>query len=482
MTQPDAPARRVVVVGAGIAGLTCAYRLSRLPATTGSALEVMLYEASDRTGGKVRTSEIAGIPVDEGIDGFLARVPAAVGLCRELGLGERLTSPAGGGAFVYCYGALHRFPEGLVLGVPTDLDALAAWGVISSAGVERARQDLTAPADGPPPGTDESVGALVRRRLGDEVFETLVAPLLSGVNAGDADRLSVAGGAAQFAAARADGPSLIEGLRRQRAAAAAAVAASGGPPPPVFHGLVGGTQSLTDALTAALPAGSVHTGVAVTALRPEGDGVALDVDGRTEHADAVVLAVPSFAAAPLVRPFDAALADDLASLEWASVALVTFAVRRSAIDHPLDGSGFLVAEAEGLLMTACSFGSSKWAHWTAPAVAGDDDVVILRVSAGRHHDPRAAELDDDKLVAQLQGELGATIGLHDDPLAVRVTRWDRALPQYRPGHLDRARAWKTRAAAHGVYLTGASYLGLGLPACVTDAEATAAAVAERLRL
>jgi oxygen-dependent protoporphyrinogen oxidase len=406
-------------------------------------------------------------------------VPAAVGLCRELGLGDRLTAPAGGGAFVYCGGALHRFPDGLVLGVPTDLDALAAWGVISPAGVERARQDLTAPADGPPPGTDESVGALVRRRLGDEVFETLVAPLLSGVNAGDADRLSVAGGAAQFAAAVADGPSLIEGLRRQRSAAA--TASSGGPPPPVFHGLVGGTQTLTDALTAALPPEAVRMGSPVTALRPEADGVALTVDGRTERAGAVVLAVPSFAAAPLVRPFDGALADDLAALEWASVALVTFAVRRSAIAHPLDGSGFLVAEGEGLLMTACSFGSSKWAHWTAASAGGgDDDVVILRVSAGRHHDPRAAELDDDKLVAQLRDELGATIGLRDDPLAVRVTRWDRALPQYRPGHLDRARAWKARAAGHGVFLTGASYLGLGLPACVTDAEATAVAVAERL--
>jgi oxygen-dependent protoporphyrinogen oxidase len=473
--------QRIIVVGGGIAGLTCAYRLNRLRPD----LDVVLYEASSRTGGKVRTSEIAGIAVDEGIDGFLARVPAAVGLCRELGLGDRLTAPGGGGAFVYRHGALHRFPEGLVLGVPTDLDALAAWGVISPAGVERARQDLTAPADGPPPGTDESVGALVRRRLGDEVFETLVAPLLSGVNAGDADRLSVAGGAAQFAAALAEGPSLIEGLRRQRGAAAAAVAASGGVAPPVFHGLVGGTQTLTDALAAALPAGTVHTGAAVAAVRPGDAGVGVDVDGRTERADAVVLAVPSFAAAPLVRPFDPALADDLASLEWASVALVTFAVRRSAIAHPLDGSGFLVAEDEGLLMTACSFGSSKWAHWNLPAVSGaaghgGDDVVILRVSAGRHHDPRAGELDDDRLVARLEDELRATIGLHGEPVAVRVTRWERALPQYRPAHLDRARAWKARAAGHRVYLTGASYLGLGLPACVTDAEATAAAVAEQV--
>jgi oxygen-dependent protoporphyrinogen oxidase len=474
----------VVVVGAGIAGLACAHRLHTdhgpgVQATQAGlrganaepGLDVVVVEAAHRTGGKVRTSEIAGIAVDEAVDGFLARVPATIALCHELGLGDELTQPATAGASVWKGGRLHPFPEGLVLGVPVDLDALARSDLVSPAGIERAARDLTAPADGPGEHADESVGELVRRRLGDEVFETLVSPLLSGINAGDADRLSAAAGAPQLAAAgHVPGvPSLIEALRRQRAAA--------GPPDPgtpVFRALTGGTQRLTDALTATLP--DVRTDRAVTALEPVGDGFVVDVAGERMAADAVVLAVPSYAAAPLVAPFAPGLGADLAGLEWSSVALVTFAVARDAITGPLTGSGFLVADGEGLLMTACSYGSNKWAHWRP-----GDDTVILRVSAGRHPDRRALDLDDTTLVDRLTGELHATIGLRDKPRATRVSRWERALPQYRPGHLDRARTWKEQAAAHpGLFLTGASYFGLGVPACVTDGEATAADVAAHL--
>jgi oxygen-dependent protoporphyrinogen oxidase len=449
---------RVVVVGAGVAGLTCAYRLHRRH----PSVEVVVLEASDRPGGKVRTTPFAGRPVDEAVDGFLARVPAAGALCRELGLGDELTAPATAGASVWRGGRRHPFPEGVVLGVPTDLDALAASGVVSAAAVDRAARDLTAPADGPPPGEDESVGALVRRRLGDEVFEALVAPLLSGINAGDADELSVAAGAPQLAVGA--GGSLIGALRRQRAAAAA-------PAGPVFHGLTGGMQGLTDALAAAVP--DLRTGHAVD-----------DLASIRAGADAVVLAVPGFAAAPLVEPLLPEVAGELAALAWSSVVLVTLAVPRAAIAGPMDGSGFLVAGGEGpparrgadrFLMTACSFGSAKWAHWRP-----DDDLVILRVSAGRHPDRRALDLDDDALVARLTDELGTTIGLRGAPVAARVSRWERSLPQYRPGHLDRVGRWKDAAREHGVFLTGASYRGLGVPACITDAEATAAEVAAHL--
>jgi protoporphyrinogen/coproporphyrinogen III oxidase len=293
-----------------------------------------------------------------------------------------------------------------------------------------------------------------------------VAPLLSGINAGDADRLSLTAGAPQLAAGH--GGSLIEGLRRARAANPPV------PGTPVFRGLTGGTQQLTDALTAALP--DVRTGWPVGSVHAEGhDWTVTGAAGRIE-ADAVVLAVPSFAAAPLVRPFAADLADGLDGLEWSSVAVVTFAVPASALDVDPDASGFLVAPGEDLLMTACSFGSSKWPHWR-----GDDGLVVLRVSAGRHPDRRALDLPDDELVARLTGELRTTLGLRGEPAEVRVSRWERALPQYRPGHLDRARRWKEQATYHpGLYLTGASYLGLGVPACITDGQVTADAVAAHL--
>jgi oxygen-dependent protoporphyrinogen oxidase len=463
---------RVVVVGAGVAGLTCAHRLH----TDLDDVEVVVLDADKHLGGKVRTTEIAGRPVDEAVDGFLARVPEATALCEELGLGDELTQPVAGQALLWHEGRLRPFPDGLVLGVPTDLEALRASGLVSPDGVALAARDLTMPDDGPPAGADESVGSLVRRRLGDEVFEVLVSPLLSGINAGEADQLSVAAGAAQLAAARQDagGPSLIGALRRQREAAAAAAT----PGTPVFRGLVGGMQRLTDALAAGLPDVRPATPVrAVATVAGDGtaDGLRLQLDAGPLDADAVVLAVPSFRAAPLVAPLSPELAAGLGELEWSSVVLVTFAVPRRQLPDLPAGSGFLVAGRSGLLMTACSFGSQKWAHWDRRG----DDLVILRVSAGRHPDRRALDLDDGELVARLTAELRTTLGLTGEPAETRVSRWERSLPQYRPGHLDRARRWKDQAsAAHpGLFLTGASYRGLGVPACITDATSTAGAVA-----
>lgn len=478
---------RVVVVGAGISGLACAHRIAeRRP-----DLEVVVLEASERTGGKIRTTPFAGRLVDEAADAFLARVPAAVALARELGLAGQFVTPAVRRAFVYRHRTLHPFPEGQVLGVPIDLDLLRASGVISAAGVERAALDLTLPGGlpgEPAPGEDESVGSLVRRRLGDEVFEALVGPLLSGVNAGDADQLSVQAGAPQFAAAVRDQPSLIAGLRAQRDAA---LAAGADPNAPVFYGLHDGSQGLTDALVAALPAGSVRTGVAVHAVAPSDGGgfnlvTSLDHDHIPLHADAVVLATPAFATAPLLHDLQPDIAADLAAIEWSSVVMVTLAVPRAAVDHPLDGSGFLVAGGEDLTMTACSFSSSKWAH-LGPVPGADPaspaDTVLLRVSAGRHPDASALERTDDDLVATIHRELAEAIGLDAgltfDPTTARVTRWRDALPQYRPGHQARTRAWRDGLAGAwpGLWLTGASFDGLGIPACIGDAERVAADVA-----
>lgn len=490
--------RRAVVVGAGISGLACAHRLHRLRPD----IEVVVLEASDRTGGKIHSTPFAGRLVDEAADAFLARVPAAVELARELGLADQFVTPAVRRAFVYRHGTLHPFPEGQVLGVPTDLDALRASGVISAAGVERAALDLTLPADmegAPPPGEDESVGALVRRRLGDEVFDALVGPLLSGVNAGNADHLSVQTGAAQLAAAVRDQPSLIAGLRAQRTAA---LAAGADPDAPVFYGLHDGSQGLTDALAAALPVGSVRTGRSVVAVAPA-DGGGYNVvtsasrpSGPAEtgevdllHADSVVLATPAWASAEVLRALQPDIAVDLHDLEWSSVVMITLAVARRAIDHPLDGSGFLVAGNEPLAMTACSFSSTKWAHLAPAGDAAPGSAaatVLLRVSAGRHPDASALGLDDATLVGTIRDELAPIIGLDPavdlGPDRARVTRWRRALPQYRPGHRARAQDWRDGLATAwpGLWLTGASYDGLGIPACITDAETTARRVADTI--
>jgi oxygen-dependent protoporphyrinogen oxidase len=462
----EAP-RRAVVVGAGISGLTAAYTLLRdAPGT-----DVVVFDTDTRIGGKIATTELAGRPVDCAADAFLARVPEAVDLCRELGLENQLVTPARRRAYVFTRGELRAFPEGLSLGVPTDLDALAAADVVSPEAVARASLDLelTEPAVT----GDESVGALVRRRVGDEVFETLVAPLLSGVYAGDADRLSVAAIAPQFAAALRDHSSLIGGLRAQLEAATRR-------DEPVFYGLRGGIQQLIDALSHAIDVrgGRIELQREVAGVSTRDKSVMVELaDAESVPADAVVLATPDFVTARLLQLTLPDVAAELAEVPYASVVLVSFAVRTEAIGSQLDGTGFLVPEREGLLLSACSWASSKWSH-----LAGDP--VILRASAGRITDDRATTTGDDELVDALLADLQLTMGVTGPPQAVRVSRWPRALPQFAPGHLDRVVGWQSELAARlpGVALAGAGISGLGIPACIRRGTEAAEQVRSRGRL
>ena len=474
--MPTDGGAHIVVIGAGVAGLTAAHTL-----LSGSPQRrVTVLESSPRVGGRIESGEFAGRIVDCGADAFLARVPDAVELCRELGLDQLLTSPVSASARVWTDGALRPLPSGLVLGVPTDLDALSASGIVSAAGVARAATDLvrTDWIDGPPGpdpdgADDQSVGHLVRSRLGDEVFERLVAPLLAGVNAGDADQLSLAAGAAQLAAASRLHPSLIISLRTQLEAARAAGA---DPAAPVFNGLPGGTQLLTDTLHTRIleRGGEVRLSSPVTGLRRTGRTWMVDTGNGSVAADAVVLALPAGPAAALLADHAPQGADELARLEYASVAMITVAVPSLGLD--LDGSGFLVALTDRLpALTACSWASSKWAH------LADPDLAILRVSAGRHGDTAALELADDELATAIHDDLRTTMGLEAPFSACRITRWNDALPQFRAGHLGRVRALRDELDALGGGLTvaGAAHDGLGIPACVRQARSAALYLAEQ---
>jgi oxygen-dependent protoporphyrinogen oxidase len=454
---------RTVVVGGGITGLAAAHALRR----DRPDHEVVLLEADARLGGKIRTSSFAGREVDAAADAFLARVPEAVDLCRQLGLSDDLVTPASRTAYVFTRRRLHQFPAGLVLGVPTDLDALASSGVVSAAAVERAAHDLE--SDEPPWAGDESVGALVRRRVGDEVYETLVAPLLSGVYAGDADSLSVETVAPQFVRAVQEHGSLIRGLRAQSAAAS--------PDAPVFAGLRHGTQSLVDALERTITQTGVQVRRSTRVERVERGANGLEV--RTAHGDvisasAVVITTPDPVTARLLASAAPDVARDLAQVVYASVVLVNLAFPPSSFRSVIDGTGFLVPATEPLLLTACSWASNKWHH-----LAGDP--VILRASAGRARDPRAFELDDAALVEQLVADLHTTMPLTGAPLDVQVNRWPDALPQFTPGHGRRVAAWRERLADSlpGVVLAGAGIEGLGIPACIRQAEAATRAVLAR---
>jgi protoporphyrinogen/coproporphyrinogen III oxidase len=432
----------LAVVGGGISGLAAAWEGVQRGAS------VVVLEAGDRAGGKLGTSPLGGLPVEESADAFLARVPEAVDLCAELGTAADLVSPAFGSAFVWSEGALRRLPAEQLLGVPTD---------------------LTAPDDRP--AGDESVGSLVRRRLGDEVLDRLVAPLIGGIWAGDCDALSLHTAAPALAAARdrPGEPSLLRAAAAARAEALAAAAAAGDQP--VFLAPRGGMATLVDALADRL-GDAIRTGTTVAGLAPAAGG-GWAIEPADVVAGAVVVATPAFVTAPLVAPHAPLAAKVLGGIEHASVVLVGLAVPRDAVDRDLDGSGYLVPHSSGRLLTACSWVSSKWAH-----MAGDGSTVILRASAGRFGDERALSLPEDALVAALLADLGDTMALRGAPTAVRVNRWPRSFPQPRPGHLDEVAAAEADMASRAPRLaaTGAWARGVGIPACIRGGRAAAATV------
>ncbi len=434
-------------MGGGITGLATAYYLR-----TRHALDVTVIEASDRAGGKIRTDDLAGVPVEAGPDTFLARVPWAADLCRELGLGDDLVEPATSNAFVWTRGRLRPLPPGLVLGVPTNLGHLARSGLVSPAGMARAALDLVLPRRGH--GPDPSVAEVIGARFGAEVVDHVVEPLLGGINAGRADRLSLAATAPQLADAAHAHRSLLLGLR--------APVSSG----PLFQSLRGGLGRLVDRLRehvdvrTGMPAGAIDRGA----------------DGRWQVgdlvADAVVVTVPAFAAAPLLENASPAAAAELRAIDYASVAIVTLGYAPSTVPALPDGSGFLVPRTEHRAITACTFLTSKW-----PDLA-KSGLVLLRASAGRIGDTRALELDDPVLVECLHRELAEAVGVTKPPVTTRVDRWPLGFPQYEPGHLERvARIEAAIAAQPGLAVAGAAYRGLGLAACVRQAGEVAANIA-----
>lgn len=454
---------QIVVVGGGFAGLVAA----RECASAGATVTVV---DPGPLGGKVRSSAFADGGLDEAADAFLARVPEGVALCRDLGLDGELVSPTARRARVWSRGELRLLPEAQVLGVPTDLEELDSCGILSPEGARRIRDDLTTPLTAPE--GDVTIGTVIRARLGDEALERLVDPLIGGINAGDTDHLSLAATVPQLdTAVRSGRASLIEACQAQRAQVTDRTT-------PVFFAPRSGMGSLVDALVADLTGrGVTFAHDAVVGLDARGTRWAIGLPGdRTLAADGVVLALPATPAADLVRPHAGRAATLLAGIPYASVAMISLAVPRGCVERELDASGFLVPRREGRTVTACSWTSAKWPH-----LAGDG-TVWLRASVGRDGDASALAQPDDALLAAVLADLADLMDLRGRPTDTRVTRWDRSLPQYRPGHLDRVDAIDTELATvvPALVATGAAFRGLGIPACIRQGAAAARHLMARL--
>ncbi|MFK0233034.1 protoporphyrinogen oxidase [Streptomyces vinaceus] len=462
-----APARHAVVIGGGIAGLAAAHRL------LADGLRVTLLEAGPRLGGKLLAGELAGAPVDLGAESVLARRPEALELARAVGLGEALQPPATATAHLWTRGALRPMPRGHVMGVPGDLAPLAASGVLSAEGLARieAEREL-APTE---IGEDVAVGAYVAARLGREVVDRLVEPLLGGVYAGDAYRISMRAAVPQLFEAARTHASLGEGVRELQHRAAAQQAGQAGRP--VFSGIDGGIGRLPQAVAEACRAAGarVSTGTPVRELLRTAGGWKVVTEAEAIEADAVVLAVPAGPAARLLDGLAPAAAAELRSVEYASMALVTMAFRRSELPAAItDGgaSGFLVPPVDGRTIKASTFSSNKWV-WAG----ADPGLFLLRTSVGRYGDEGDLGREDSELVDVSLRDLGAAVGLAARPVASTVTRWDGGLPQYPVGHLARVERIRSAVSAlPGLAVCGALYEGVGIPACIASAGRAADAV------
>ncbi|OEJ35948.1 protoporphyrinogen oxidase [Streptomyces subrutilus] len=457
-TDRPARTRHVVVIGGGIAGLAAAHRL------LAEGVRVTLLEAGPRLGGKLRSGELAGLPVDLGAESVLARRPEAVDLAEAVGLGAALQPPATATAHLWTRGALRPMPRGHVMGVPGDLGPLAASGVLSPEGLARIEAEhALAPAE---IGEDVAVGEYVADRLGREVVDRLVEPLLGGVYAGNAYRISMRAAVPQLFEAARTHALLGDGVRDLQRRALTQPQPTG----PVFAGIDGGIGRLPAAVAEACRAAGARivTDAPVRELLRAPEGWRVVAGAEAVEADGVILATPAGPAARLLDGIAPAAAAELRGVEYASMALITMAFRRSDLPAAITeggASGFLVPPVDGRTIKASTFSSNKWA-WAGT----DPDLFLLRTSVGRHGDEKDLGREDAELVEVSLADLGAAVGLAARPVASAVTRWDGGLPQYPVGHLGRVARIRTAVAAlPGLAVCGALYEGVGIPACIAGA-------------
>ncbi len=428
----------------------------------------VLLEASDRTGGLVHTDHVDGFTIDAGADSMLAAKPAAIRLCEELGLGPRLmSSTPPRTAFVHAHGRLHALPSPSVFGIPTTRAGLAEYSLLPAEAREHLARAIDASAVATPrtEPEDESVADFYRRHFGPATVSLIAEPLLGGIHAGDVEKLSIAAVAPRLVAAAAGG----------RLFQAPAERPGGGDG--LFKALRGGMGELVSAIEGRLPAGSVRVTTGADAISFASPAWQIATAAGPLAARAVIMAAPAHAAARLLTAVDAPLAALCAEVPYVSTVSVAFGWPRGSVDHPLAGSGFVVARQHSRLrISACTWVSSKWQDRARP------DMVLLRAFLGGASDPGAIDLPDAALTDIAIKDLSPVLRITGAPHLVRVQRWPRAGAQHHVGHAARlSRVEQRLEALPGLYVAGSGFHSIGVPDCVADGRTAAARAAEFVR-
>lgn len=463
------PRPTVAVVGGGIAGLAATYELLHGDA---EPVDALLLEASDRLGGKIRTEHRDRFILELGPDSFLSTKPAALELCRELGIKDQLigTNPDRRTIYLLHEGELVALPSGLTMMAPTNMRELFMTPLLSWRGKLRAAMEPFKPARKRT--SDESIEAFISRRFGSELYEGMLEPLMTGIYAGDGARLSLQATFPQLKQWERDLGSVTAGARRLRARRRAAPDGASGPPPSLFLAPKDGLEQLVQALTDQFDRAHVHMNTMISSIHKHAQGYELrTADDRSYVIDGVILAAPSFASADILQDMDPDLATRLNEIEYASTVTVNLGYRAPSPSRALDGYGYLIPRAEGRPALACTITSTKYPD-RAP-----EDGILVRLFLGRAGEGDWVERSDEDLVAAALSEVSATLGMEDAPHLTLVQRWPRGMPQYNVGHLSRIGRIEALAEKHhALELAGAAYDGIGIPDCIASGRAAARTV------
>jgi oxygen-dependent protoporphyrinogen oxidase len=452
----NAPLPHLVIIGGGIAGLAAAERAQ----SAEFPLRVTLLESRARLGGVISTERAHGFVIEHGPDVMLASKPAARALATKVGLGDRLigTNPRVKGAYVLHRGALTPLPAGMSGLVPSRFGPILSTRLLSPAA--KLRLALDPLIGGLPDGSEESIESFVVRRLGREMYDSIVEPLLSGIYAGDGARLSLDATFPQLRALEREHGGLVRGALATRRRA-------NGGPTSAFLSFPTGMSELVEGVERHLSA-TIRRSTPVVAVEVQGNRVIV----RTEHgaidADGVVVATPSHVASVLLRDVDREAAAALGSIEHVSTATVSLGFPESAVARRLDATGYVAPRREVRHAFACTWASSKF-DGRAPA-----GFALFRLFFGGAGRESTLERSDDALVSLARDELRDVVGVSGEPVLVRVTRWPRALPQYTLGHRERIALVQQRlGSVRRIALAGNADAGVGIPDCIRSGELAA---------
>lgn len=454
--------KKVVILGGGITGLTATFYLQKEADEKKLPIEVTLIEATHRLGGKMQTIVKDGFVIEKGPDSFLARKKSASRLAKMIGIEDTLVSNTAGKSYILVHGRLHPMPSGAVMGIPTKLTPFITTGLFSFPGKMRAAADFVLPRSKVQ--QDESLGQFFRRRLGNEVVENLIEPLISGIYASDIDQMSLMATFPNFYQIEQKYRSLILGIKKGMPMNKKPKS-NGGDKKGIFLTPRGGLQSFIDALEKKIGPDSILKGYRVQKVEKTEAGYNIILNNqKVLTADAVISALPHRVLPSVFSDYP--FFDKFKDVPSTSVATVALAFPKEAIKKDINGTGFVVSRNSDFSITACTWIHKKWPH------ACPEGKVLLRCFVGRPGDEAIVDLSDDQIIKSVLEDVNKTMNITMEPEFSIVSRWKNAMPQYTVGHLERLSTVLSQADQKlpGIFFAGSSFHGLGIPDCIDQGE------------